>query len=63
MQPVPAHQSAMAKAIAERNIVWALRRQFIGVILCRKAQLVEEIQDGRAFNLMRIARTGRLTRL
>jgi hypothetical protein len=50
MQPVPAHQSAMAKATAERNIVRALWLRFIGGILRRGTQLVEQIQwMGRAF--------------
>lgn len=44
MQPVPAHQSAMAKATAERNVVRAPRLRFIGGILRRGPQLVEQIQ-------------------
>lgn len=42
MQPVPAHQSAMAKATAERNIVRVLGLGFIGSILAPRARLVEQ---------------------
>jgi hypothetical protein len=42
MQPVPAHQSAMAKATAERNIVRVLGLRFIGSILAPRARLVEQ---------------------